>query len=73
MTTQKQLRNPIRCGIANDGNALNKSALYDLANNRDKVDTSCGVYGINGALIRDRRDGELYAFVGRTSALFIVC
>lgn len=72
MTTLKNIRAMIARGIARDANALTDEQLYELAEHGRKVETSAGVYGINGAIIRDDRDGELYAFAGRSVALFAV-
>lgn len=35
-----------------------------------KIAYSRGVYGINGALLRDDETGQLYAIIGRSSTLF---
>lgn len=72
MTTLKHIRALIANGTAHDANDLDHAQLCELAKHGRKVDTSAGVYGINGAIIRDDRDGELYAFAGRSSALFTV-
>lgn len=72
MTTQKHLRELIARGIAKSGDDLTYDEVYNLAGHAEKIEASAGVYGINGALVRDCRDGELYAFVGRTSRLYVV-
>ena len=72
MTTLKSIRNLVKHGIAKDGNGRTFEELQALSLNKHTIDTSSGVYGINGALFQDTRTGELVAFVGRTSALFDV-
>lgn len=71
-TTQKQIRNLIMDGIAIDANKLPYERLYDLACHADKIALSTGIYGMNGGIFKDSRDGQLYAIASRSTALFIV-
>lgn len=69
-TTQKALREHVRAGIAQDitnysfeqANALHRSHSLDT------VAVSCGVYGLNGALLKDE-NGNLYAITARNTTL----
>ena len=69
--TQKELRQLVRLGVAED--CTNKPSNYIYTLNRlDKVGYSTGVYGINGGLVQDSETGALYAIIGRCSNLFIL-
>lgn len=64
----KDIKNANATNITNysfeECKALNKSA--DL----DKIAVSSGVYGVNGALLEDRKTGERYKITSRNSVLF---
>lgn len=69
--TQKELRQLVRLGLAED--CTNKPSDYIYTLNRfDKVGYSAGVYGLNGGLVQDSETGTLYAIIGRCSNLFIL-
>lgn len=69
--TQKELRDLVRLGVAED--YTNKPAEYMYTLRRlAKVGYSAGVYGINGGLVADTETGQLYAIIGRCSNLFIL-
>lgn len=69
--TQKELRQLVRLGIAED--YTNKPSEYVYTLRRlDKVGYSFGIYGINGGLVKDTETGQLYAIIGRNSNLFIL-
>lgn len=69
--TQKELRQLVRLGVAED--YTNKSSDCALVLNRlDKIGYSTGKYGINGGLVQDPETGSLYAIIGRCANLFIV-
>lgn len=69
--TQKQLRELVRLGVAED--YTNKPSEYIYTPRRlDKVGYSAGVCGINGGLVGDAATGQLYAIIGRCSNLFIL-
>ena len=69
--TQKAIRQLISSGLAIDANHLSYEKLYQLYPHVEKVCHSEGIYGINGGVVRDSRDGQMYAIPSRSSALFI--
>lgn len=69
--TQKELRQLVRMGVAEDYTNKPSDYIYTL-NRLTKVGYSSGVYGINGGLIQDSETGTLYAIIGRCSNLFIL-
>lgn len=70
--TQRELRALGRDGVAVDISRYDHGQASALHRAADLVQIgySCGVYGCNGALLQDRRTGDLYAIIGRTIALF---
>nr|DAJ50800.1 MAG TPA: hypothetical protein [Caudoviricetes sp.] len=64
--TQKELKNLVAIGAA--VNLTNESA-EKIPARYDKIGYSCGIYGINGGLIRDTDTGALYAITARNSML----
>lgn len=69
--TQKELRQLVRLGVAEDYTNKPSDYIYTL-NRLDKVGYSTGVYGVNGGLVQDPETGQLYAIIGRCSNLFIL-
>lgn len=69
--TQKQLRELVRLGCAEDYTHKPSEYIYTLRR-LDKVGYSTGVYGINGVLDEAAETGQLYATIGRCSNLFIL-
>ena len=69
--TQKQLRDLVRLGCAEDYTNKPSEYIYTLRR-LEKVGYSSGVYGINGGLVQDTENGALYAIIGRCSNLFIL-
>ena len=69
--TQKELRELVRLGLAEDYTNKPSEYLYTLRR-LEKVGYSSGVYGINGGLVQDAETGTLYAIIGRCSNLFIL-
>ena len=69
--TQKELRQLVRLGVAEDYTNKPSNYIYTL-NRLEKVGYSSGVYGINGGLVQDPETGTLYAIIGRCSNLFIL-
>lgn len=69
--TQKELRNLVRLGVAEDYTKKPSECAYIL-NRLEKVGYSTGIYGINGGLVHDPETGTLYAIIGRCTNLFIV-
>lgn len=69
--TQKQLRDLVRLGLAED--YTSKPSDYIITLRRlDKIGYSSGVYGLNGGLVKDMETGTLYAIIGRCANLFIL-
>ena len=69
--TQKQLRELVRLGCAEDYTHKPNEYMYTLRR-LEKVGYSTGVYGINGGLVEDTETGQLYAIIGRCSNLFVL-
>ena len=69
--TQKQLRELVRLGCAEDYTNKPSEYIYTLRR-LEKAGYSSGVYGINGGLVQDTETGQLYAIIGRCSNLFIL-
>ena len=69
--TQKQLRELVRLGCAEDYTNKPSEYIYTLRR-LEKVGYSSGVYGINGGLVEDTETGQLYAIIGRCANLFIL-
>lgn len=69
--TQKELRELVRLGVAEDYTNKPSECAYIL-NRLEKVGYSTGIYGINGGLVQDQETGTLYAIIGRCTNLFIV-
>lgn len=69
--TQKQLRELVRLGCAEDYAHKPSEYIYTLRR-LDKIGYSSGVYGLNGGLVEDMETGTLYAIIGRCANLFIL-
>lgn len=69
--TQKELRQLVRLGVAEDYTSKPADYMYTLRR-LEKVGYSSGIYGINGGLMQDTETGQLYAVIGRCSNLFIL-
>ena len=69
-TTQKALEKHVAAGIAHDITQYSfeeAEALY-RAHSLEVIAVSSGVYGLNGALIKDE-NGKLYAITARNTTL----
>ena len=69
-TTQKALKKYVAVGIAKDITQYSfkeADALYK-AHSLDTIAVSSGIYGLNGALIKDE-NGKLYAITARNTTL----
>ena len=69
-TTQKALKKYVAAGIAHDITRYSfeeAEALY-RAHNLETIAVSSGVYGLNGALLKDE-NGKLYAITARNTTL----
>lgn len=64
-----ELRAMVRLGLAEDVTNADPGELLKLAAGCDKVGYSCGVYGISGGLLQDRKSGDFYAITARNSNL----
>jgi hypothetical protein len=69
--TQKQLRELVRLGCAEDYTHKPSEYIYTLRR-LAKIGYSSGVYGLNGGLVEDMETGTWYAIIGRCSTLFIL-
>lgn len=71
-TTLKTIRAMILEGIAMDITNLPDNFARNLKTNDNPecIMASSGTYGINGAILRGRETGKLYAINGRSSTLF---
>lgn len=69
--TQKQLRELVRLGCAEDYTHKPSEYIYTLRS-LDKIGYSSGVYGLNGGLVEGMETGTLYAIIGRCANLFIL-
>ena len=69
--TQKELRQLVRLGVAEDYTRKPAEYIYTLRR-LEKVGYSSGVYGLNGGLVEDTETGQLYAIIGRCTNLFIL-
>lgn len=68
-TTQKEIKRLIKSGAAielTDARTIPAGRLATLA-------TSSGLYGINGAILKDVESGQLYAIPRRDGILFYYC
>ena len=61
-----ELKRLVRAGIAQDITNGGEVVTEQL----EKIAYSCGIYGVNGALLRGRESGTLYAITSRSTALF---
>lgn len=69
--TQKQLRELVRLGCAEDYTHKPSEYIYTLRR-LAKIGYSSGVYGLNGGLVEDMETGTWYAVIGRCTNLFIL-
>ena len=69
--TQKEIKRFISLGVAEDITHLSFDACNALrkAHSFTTLNVSTGVYGMNGALLKDE-NGKLYAITSRTSTHF---
>ena len=69
-TTQKALKKHVTVGIAKDITRYNSEEAEALhrAHSLDTIAVSSGIYGLNGALLKDE-NGKLYAITARNTTL----
>ena len=68
-TTQREIKRLVKLGAAielTDTKTIPAGRLTQVA-------YSCGVYGINGAILKDDTTGQLYAIPRRDGILFYYC
>ena len=70
--SKKAIRELIQRHIAQDITAYSWEQAEELRKSAslETVGTSHGIYGMNGAILRDRNSGNLYAITARNSTLF---
>ena len=68
--TQKALKKYVAAGIAHDVTLYNfeEADAFYKAHSLETIAVSRGVYGLNGALIKDE-NGKLYAITARNTTL----
>lgn len=72
--TQKQLREMVRYGIAEDvSNADNamREQLEAKEGYLSQIGYASGIYGCNGMLLKGYNTGTLYAITSRTQAIYV--
>ena len=69
---QKEIKRYVELGMATDITHYNfeQANAFMSEHNLDTIEVSNGVYGMNGALFKDRETGEYYAITARNSTLF---
>ena len=65
---QSEIKRLVKTGAAIDITTAPPSE--ELWTNTEKIAVSRGTYGMNGGLLKDRRDGQLYSITARNTALF---
>ena len=65
---QSEIKRLVKTGAAIDITTAPPSE--ELWTNAEKVAVSRGINGMNGGLLKDRRNGQLYAITARNTALF---
>lgn len=69
-TTQKTLKKHVAAGIAHDITqySFEQAEALRRAHSLETIAVSSGVYGLNGALLKDK-NGKLYAITARNTTL----
>ena len=69
-TTQKALKGHVAAGIAHDITlySFEEASALQRAHSLETIAVSSGVYGLNGALLKDE-NGRLYAITARNTTL----
>ena len=69
-TTQKALKKHVAAGIAHDIThySFEEADALHRAHSLETIAVSSGVYGLNGALLKDE-NGKLYAITARNTTL----
>lgn len=72
--TQKQLREMVKDGIAENISNYNMEMAKELKNKEswlEQVGYASGIYGCNGQLLKGHNTGKLYAITSRTQAIYV--
>lgn len=72
--TQKQLREMVKDGIAENISNYNMEMAKELKNKEgwlEQVGYVSGIYGCNGQLLKGHNTGNLYAITSRTQAIYL--
>lgn len=72
--TLKQLRGMVSNGLAMDVSSIGVEDAKTLKKQEEglyQIGYSVGVYGCNGMLLQGYNTGQLYAIIGRTTALYL--
>lgn len=73
---QRQIKAMVKNGIAIDISNHDNKDRQELESREgwlDRIGYSVGVYGLNAALFKGHKTGQLYAITARTTALYIYC
>lgn len=72
--TQKELKNLVAMGIADDitrGDNETRETIELAEGYYTQIGYSTGVYGCNGMLLQGHKTGKLYAITARTTAIYV--
>lgn len=72
--TQKQLREMVACGIAENVSNYGCEEARKLEKAEgwlEQVGYASGIYGCNGQLYKGHNTGKLYAITSRTQAIYV--
>lgn len=72
--TQKQLRLMVKDGIAIDisyGTHDTRKEIMEKEEYINQVGYAAGLYGCSGKLLQGHKTGQLYAIIGRVSAIYV--
>lgn len=67
-----EIKRLVKNDVAKDITTVSWEDINWYRNHSDVIGYSVGVYGVNGALLRNRETGELYAITARSGNLFMV-
>ena len=70
--TQKEIKKLVLLGLAEDLTQASHEELKIKIKHCEKVGYSSGIYGINGGIIQDAQNGNIYAITARNSNLFMI-
>ena len=70
--TQKEIKKFISLGLAEDLTQASHEEIKNKIRYCEKIGYSSGIYGINGGIIQDSRNGQIYAITARNSNLLMI-